>query len=136
MAKGHDVNQERKQALSLFGKDLARRSKSTCELSTESNVALYIYEISPVPKTPDFSQCLFLSENTIQQIEKPKKFLKADQWRHLNELIWHELPQIQLMVVRMLLFISKEHSWAQDILDEAYLDEELIHTAASHPLGT
>lgn len=135
MAKGYDTNKERLQALSYFGKDLARRSKSTCELSGESGVPLKIYEIHPVPKEPDFEQCLFLSEATIEQLEKSGKSLKPDKWRHLREHIWSDLPQVQLMSVRILLFIAKNNTWAQEIIDDAYLDEELIELATSAPLS-
>ena len=134
MAKGYDSYQARQQALSLFGKDLARRSKSTCELSGKSNIPLFIYEIPPVPKEPSYDNCLFLSENTIQQLESAKKHLVPDQWRHLYELIWHELPTIQIISYRILTFIAKEHPWAQDILAEAYLDDAIIAQANTHPL--
>ncbi|MDB9741637.1 hypothetical protein OAB00_02145 [Akkermansiaceae bacterium] len=135
MAKGYDTNKERLQTLSLFGKDLARRSKSTCELSLSSGVPLKIYEIAPVPKEPIFENCLFLCEDTIQQLDSPKKHLKSDKWRHLRELIWSELPQVQLMSVRILSYIAKSEPWAQEILDEAYLEEELADLAASAPLS-
>lgn len=134
MAKGFDTNQERKQTLSLFGKDLARRSKSTCELTGKSGIPLKIYEIAPVPKEPDFDRCLFLSEETIQQLEQPKKHFQPDSWRHLRELIWTDLPQVQLMTIRILQSIAKDHAWAQDIIDEAYLDETLIDQANEAPL--
>ena len=135
MAKGYDNSQARKQALSLFGKDLARRSKSTCELSGESGVPLQIYEIHPIPSEPDYEKCLFLSEATIEQLNQPAKHLVADKWRHLNELIWTDLPQVQLMTVRILQYIATEHSWAQDIIDEAYLDEDLLNLAQESPLA-
>ncbi len=134
MAKGFDTHQERQNALTLFGKDLARRSKSCCELSTESGVPLKIYEIHPVPKEPNFELCLFLSEQTIQQLEKPKKHLQANQWRHLGELIWSEIPQVQLMAVRILQYIAKDQPWAQDIIDEAYLEDALLEQASLAPL--
>ena len=122
MAKGYDTNQARLQTLSLFGKDLARRSKTSCELSGKSGVALKIYEIAPVPNDPEFDRCLFLSEDTIEQLENPKKKLTPGQWRHLNELIWSELPQIQLMAVRILQWIAQDHTWAQEIIDEEELN--------------
>jgi protein PhnA len=135
MAKGFDKHQARVQALSLFGKDLARRSKSQCELSGQAGVALKIYEIAPVPSEPEFERCLFLSDSTIEQLENPRKCLKPDQWRHLNELIWTDSPQVRLMVVRILQYIAKEDPWAQEILDDAYLEEELIAEALEMPLG-
>ena len=133
MAKGYNDNQERLQALSLFGKDLARRSKSRCELSGQSGVPLKIYEIAPVPKEPDFERCLFLSEETIAQIEHPKQ-LQPEQWRCLIELIWSELVPVQVMAHRILSHISKSHSWAQEVLQDAYLDDDLVEWSESAPL--
>jgi len=135
MAKGYDTNQARLQTLSLFGKDLARRSKATCELSGETNVALKIYEIPPELAEPKFDSCLFLSESTIEQLESPKKKLIAEQWRHLSELIWSELPQVQLMTVRILQWIAHDHAWAQEIIEEAYLDDEVLAEAEMSSLG-
>jgi protein PhnA len=87
MAKGYDTNQERKQALSLLGKDLARRAKSKCELTQASGVPLVTYELPPVPNDPEFERCLLVSEDVLAQLNKPSK-LRADEWRHLSELIW------------------------------------------------
>jgi len=134
MAKGYDSAQERKQRLSLFGKDLARRSKSTCELTLQSGIPLKIYEIPPVPNEPDYDKCLFLSVECIQQLENPKKHLIADKWRHLSELIWSDLPQVQLMAVRILQYLSKDHGWAQEVIDDAYLEEAILSAAEESPL--
>jgi protein PhnA len=135
MAKGYDTNQDRLETLSLFGKDLARRSKARCELSGEANVALKIYEMAPEPAEHDFNRCLFLSEATIEQLENPKKNLVAEQWRHLSELIWSELPQVQLMTVRILQWIAQDHAWAQEIIEEAYLDDAVLAEAEMASLG-
>jgi len=134
MAKGYDTNKQRQAELSLFGKDLARRSKSHCELSGASQVALRIYEVEPTSSIPDFSICLFVSEHVIEQLESPKKRLIADEWRHLNELIWSDLAPVQVMSYRILSFIAKDHLWAKEILDEAFLDEETLKRAEQSPL--
>ena len=132
MAKGYNENQARLQQLSAFGKDLARRSKSTCELSGATGVPLKIYEIPPV-KEPDFDRCLFITEETIHQLDKAKN-LQANQWRHLNELIWSDIPAVQLMSARILLHLASKHPWAQDVLDTADLDPEIIAEANAAPL--
>ena len=133
MAKGYEAHQQRQMALSAFGKDLARRAKSKCELTGASGVPLHIYEVAPVPNEPDMSRCLMLSEATLDQIKQPSKIM-PDQWRNLGELIWSEIPAVQIMACRILTHIAREENWAQDILDEAYLDEELIEEAAKNPL--
>lgn len=134
MAKGYDTNQARVQALSLLGKDLARRAKSKCELSGEAGVSLKIYEVEPAPKSPDLAKCLFVSESALEQLQRPKSLI-ADQWRGLGELIWSELPAQQVMAHRILSHIGKSQPWAQAILDEAYLDEEITKWSESAPLG-
>jgi len=134
MAKGYDAHQQRQQQLSVFGKELARRSKSHCELSQRSGVSLHIYEVEPVPNEPDYEKCIFLCEDVIDVIRAPKSIV-ADEWRHLGELIWTDIPALQVMVYRILSYIGKDHVWAQNIIDEAYLDEEIIEWGDKAPLG-
>ncbi len=134
MAKGYDTDRERKERLSSFGKDLARRAKSRCELSGEAGVSLVIYEVEPVKSEPDFDRCIFISESTLEQITNPKK-LTPDHWRILGEQIWSDLPPIQIMAVRMLAHIAKKEHWAQEILDNAYLDESILDDALKCPLS-
>lgn len=128
MAKGYDAHQQRQMALSSFGKDLARRAKSKCELSGASGVPLHIYEVPPVPTEPDYHRCLMLSEDVLDQIKKPNTII-PDQWRNLGELIWSDLVPVQIMSYRLLSYIAQKENWAQDILDEAFLDDDLIAEA-------
>ena len=123
MARGYDTNQERKQALSLLGKDLARRAKSKCELTQASGVPLVTYELPPAPDDPEFERCLLVSEDVLAQLNKPSK-LRADEWRHLSELIWSDIPIVQAMALRLLRHFAPE-PWAQNLIDEAYLDPEV-----------
>ncbi len=105
-----------------------------CELSGASGVPLHVYEIPPAPNQPDISRCLMLCENVIDQIKQPSKLIPS-QWHCLNELIWSDLPAVQTMAYRILTHIAKTQTWAQDILDEAYLDEEIITASNKEPLG-
>ncbi len=130
---GYQANQDRKQLLSSFGKDLARRAKSKCELSGESGVSLVIYEVPPVANEPDFDRCLFVSESTLEQLEKPKR-INANDWRLLGEQIWSELELVQVLSVRLLRHIVKSEHWAQEILDNAYMDDVILAQALVHPL--
>jgi len=129
MAKGYDAHQQRQMILSTFGKDLARRAKSKCELSGASGVPLHVYEILPVPNEPDPERCLMISEETIDQINKPSKII-PDQWRNLGELIWSDIPAVQIMACRLLTYIAAKENWAQDILDAAHVDDYLLDKAA------
>lgn len=125
MAKGYEAHQQRQMALSAFGKELARRAKSKCELSGAAGIALRIYEIPPAPQEPDISKCLMLSEDVVSQLEAPAK-INADSWHHLRELAWSDIPAVQIMCHRLLTYLAEENNWAQDLLGELIIDEELI----------
>ena len=133
MAKGYDVNQERKLALSLFGKDLARRAKSKCELTQASGVPLLTYEIPPVPNDPDFERCLLISENVLAQLEQPRS-LRPGEWRHLNEVIWSDIPAVQAMALRILRHLAPAEPWAQNLIEESYLHPGVEALANEAPL--
>jgi len=133
MSRGYNANQERLQELSLFGKELTRRCKAKCELSGASGVSLKIYEIPPAPNEPDITRCLMLSEDVIAELKHPQSII-PDQWRNLGELIWSDIPAVQVMTSRILTHIAKSQIWAQDILDEAYLDAEIIEMAEKENL--
>jgi len=133
MAKGYDVNQERRQALSLFGKDLARRAKSKCELTQASGIPLLTYEIPPVPNDPDFERCLLISENVLAQLEQPRS-LRPGEWRHLNEVIWSDIPAVQAMALRILRHLAPAEPWAQNLIEESYLHPGVEALANEAPL--
>ena len=133
MAKGYDVNQERRQALSLFGKDLARRAKSKCELTQASGIPLLTYEIPPVPNDPDFERCLLISEDVLAQLEQPRS-LRPGEWRHLNEVIWSDIPAVQAMALRILRHLAPAEPWAQNLIEESYLHPGVEALANEAPL--
>ena len=133
MAKGLEKHQERERQLSLFGKDLTRRARSCCELCGTKGVKLSIYELAPVPKEPEFEGCLFLCKSCMDPLNKPKQ-LVSDYWRFLSEAIWSETPVVKIMAGRILDYIGRSEKWAGDILEEAYLDEEIIEHAKEQPL--
>jgi len=135
MAKGYDDNRARLVALSLLGKDLARRAKSKCELSGQSGVPLKTYEVEPVPSEPDVNKCLLVSENVLEQIQRPRSIV-GSVWRGiLAKLIWSEFPAQQVMAHRLLSHIAQKEAWAQEVLDEVFLDEEIVAWAESSTLG-
>jgi protein PhnA len=124
MAKGFDKNLERKTELSSFGKNLVRRSGSSCELCGSSGTSLGIYEISPVPKEPDYDRCLFICDECREQLDNTAK-INADHWRCLNNAVWSETAVIQALSIRMLRIIAQKHNWAEELLDQVYPDPEV-----------
>lgn len=123
MAKGRDKHQQRKQDLSLFGKDLVRRCGSQCELCAGSGLALSIYEVPPVPNEPDYDRCVMLCDNCQEQVESPKR-RDNNHWRCLNGSIWSEVPLVKSLAVVMLTRVAEQEDWAKDMLDMVYLDAD------------
>ena len=124
MAKGFDKHQEYLNQLSLLGKDLTRRSRASCELCNQSGVPLTIYEVPPEPKVPQLDSVLHLCETCTSQLRKPQK-IDPNHWRILSETVWSEVPAAQIMSVRILRHLASTNPWAQEILEDVYLDEEL-----------
>ena len=87
----------------------------TCPLCSSSD-SLITY---PVPGGPD-GAAVEICQTCIDQIEGDPE---PNHWRGLAGTIWDENPAIQVLSVRMLRRLSSE-GWAQDALDQVYLDEE------------
>lgn len=130
MAKGFQEHQERVNALNLLGKELARRAKSKCEVCEAAGVSLRAFEVPPEPKQPDLEHCAFVCDTCFDALTNPKQKLVANEWRTLGNTIWTEVPAVQVCVVRLLRRIAEGAPWAQETLDEAYLDPEIEEWAS------
>ena len=121
MARGRDEHEARKNAVSLLGKDLIRRAKSKCELCGE-NTSLTIYEVPPVAD-PEVEKSLMLCSTCLEQVENPKT-IDTNHWYCLNDSAWSETPAVQVMSWRRLNRL-KDQTWAEDLLEQRYLDEDI-----------
>ena len=124
MSKGSEKHQARLSELNSFGKDLARRCKSHCELCDTHGMKLVIHEVPPVPKQADFEHCIFICEKCQEQIEKPKA-LDINYWHCLHTSIWSEVPAVQVMAVLMAKRISEKADFAEELLDQVHLEEPI-----------
>ena len=122
MAKGYEVNKKRQEELNLLGRELARRAGSKCELCTAAGTKLNVFEIPPVSGEPDSAKCVFVCDICFSGLFEPVKL--NDHWRCLNESIWSEVKPVKILSMIILKKISSKNSWAGDIIDEVYLDEE------------
>lgn len=99
---------------------LEQRSNKQCELCKNSeNVSQYSIT------TPDFIKTdtdLLLCSKCIAQIDK-KEPLSKEHWQCLQESMWSEVTAAQIISWRMLNRFRTE-TWAADLLDMMYLDEE------------
>lgn len=106
-----------------FGKDLARRSKSKCELCGASKVKLVIYELPPIPKEPDFNNCIFICEECLNKLNNLNK-IKENDLRFLENSIWSELPIIKAISISLLKLIQNKFPWAEDVLYNGYVEKQ------------
>ena len=104
---------------------LLSRSEHKCELC-KSNSEITLYEV-PHAKYTDEDGCLMACKKCLSQLEK-KEALDSAHWKFLTELMWSEIPGIQVVSWRMLNRLRNE-SWAVDNLDMLYLDEEKLEWA-------
>lgn len=124
MAKGLEKHQARKDALSLLGKDLARRAGSKCELCEAAGVRLDPWEPPPVPDEPSLDRVLLLCERCTR-LADGGKLGDPSELRFLETTVWSELTPLQVTSVRLLQRLAAENvAWAAETLDGAYLSDE------------
>lgn len=133
MGKGYEQHQARVLALQRLGKDLARRAKSKCELTGAAGVPLRPYEVPPVGDEPDLERTLLLSEACHKALDRPEK-LEGRAWQCLAEVVWSEMPAVQVVAWRMLERLAKREDWARDVVDEVFLDPDVEQWAKSENL--
>lgn len=125
MAKGFEENRIRNEAIASFGKDLARRSRSRCELCEQSGLSLSAMEVPPAPREPAIGHCVFLCDDCRDQSENIRRFQAGENWRCLAQTLWSETPAVQVMAVRLLRRQSASQPWAREALENAFLDPDV-----------
>lgn len=121
MARGREEHQARINELNSFGKALAQRCKSACELCN-AKTSLVIFEVTPVDE-PELEKSVMICDACKEQIEKPDR-IDVNHWFCLNESAWSQVPAVQVLAWRQLQRL-KEHSWAQDLLEMLYLEDDV-----------
>lgn len=124
MSKGHEKHQQRLEQLSLLGKTLVRRSGAKCELCSHAHGTLHFVEIAPVPEFPREDHTLFLCDSCRDAVESSK--LNPLKMHYLEEMIWSDLPVLQVTAVRLCrLLRERGEAWAAELLDNVYLSPEV-----------
>lgn len=113
-----------------FGKDLARRAKSKCELCEASKVKLTIYEVPPAPKDPEFDNCIFICEHCLNLIANIENAESRD-LRFLEKPMWSETKIIQATAVALLKTAQEKYLWIDDALENLYLDSDVEDKVSS-----
>jgi protein PhnA len=115
--------QQRQYEVSWLGKDLTRRSRSSCELCSADHTRLRIFEVAPIPETPSIHHCVFVCETCHSQLISHSK-LDGDHWRCLHTAAWSIIPAIQVTAVNLLTRLQNE-LWARLLLEQIYLPPEV-----------
>ncbi len=101
---------------------LRARSDGKCELCAVTG-KLAVYHVLPSDDaTVDVS--VLLCATCREQIEEPDK-IDVHHWHCLSESMWSQVPAVQVLAWRMLNHLSGE-TWARDLLDQMYLDEDTL----------
>lgn len=101
-------------------KVLMERSGGLCELCG-SNEELSVFAVAP--KNDEIVVCSTCSE----QLNDASK-VDANHWRCLNDSMWSVEPAVQVVVYRMLNQLKSE-GWPQDLLDQMYMEPEVLEWA-------
>lgn len=104
---------------------LKERSGTQCELCSATE-HLSIYDVPPTASNLSDREIL-ACETCLNQIEK-KEELNANHWQCLSTSMWNENIPVQVVSWRMLNRFRNE-SWAADLLDMMYLDDETLDWA-------
>ena len=104
---------------------LATRSGNQCELC-ESSGTLSVYDVPPTASNLADRE-IYICDTCRNQIEK-KEEPDANHWQCLSASMWSEVPAVQVVSWRMLNRFRNE-SWAADLLDMMYLDDEALEWA-------
>lgn len=100
---------------------IEQRSGKTCELCAEI-AEIDFYDVPPQDGISE-EKTLMLCGKCLNQIEK-KEEPEPEYWKSiLPNSMWHELPAVQVVSWRMLNRFRTE-SWASDLLDMMYFDDE------------
>ncbi len=125
MAKGLETHRQRQAQLATLGKDLARRARSKCELCEAGGVKMTTYEVTPLAVEPDLEKCLLLCNDCFEQVSQPRRFKVGEHWRCLAQVLWSDIPVIQVVAARMLKRQEDSQAWAAEALQQAWLEPEV-----------
>ena len=102
--------------------ELMNRANSKCEFC-ESDNNLAAYEM-PYSSEKNVHTSVLACDTCMPQIQDPT-LMDANHWRCINGSMWSEQLPVQVMSWRLLNHLRSE-GWAQDLLDQMYLDDEAM----------
>ncbi|MBT6325695.1 MAG: PhnA domain protein [Bdellovibrionales bacterium] len=106
--------------------EIDKRSNSQCELCSSTS-GLTIHEL--IPNSSSIEKSLMICEKCQEQISNPEA-IKDKDWDYLNDTMWSECIPVQVMSWKILKQLNSR-PWAQNLLDQMYLPEEVQEWASS-----
>jgi protein PhnA len=117
-----------------FKEELLERSEARCELCEEPT-NLNVIEVTSLDKEQSADTSALLCPICSVGIHDPKG-VSSHHWKCLHGAIWSAFPVIQVISWRVLQQL-KEEGWAQDLLGQMYLEDEILlwaeHDGAQTP---
>ncbi len=101
---------------------LQQRSESKCELCGATD-DLSVFEVLHGP-LDGAESCILICPTCRSQIEGDAE-MDEHHWHCLNDSMWSQEPVVQVMAWRLLNRLNS-NTWAADLLDMLYLDEDTL----------
>jgi protein PhnA len=105
--------------------EVRERAENACELCG-SDQSLALLEVSPDPDGTA-ATAVFACSVCSDQISEAAD-LTPNHWHCLNEAAWSQVPAVQVTAYRLLSRMPGE-SWARDLLDMLYLEDDVLSWA-------
>ena len=110
--------------------ELLTRAGSRCEFcGADSDLDGFV--VAPRDESAADS-CVLLCGTCRVQLQTPKS-LDVNHWRCLSDAVWNENRAVKVLAWRVLRCL-KGQAWANELLEQIYLDEDLQEWASSAPL--
>ncbi len=105
---------------------MLERCGSKCELcGAETKLSPFV--VAPHTQVT-VDHAAMLCDTCKSQVEDPET-MDANHWRCLNDSMWSQVPQVQVLAWRQLKRLSAKESWAMDLLDMMYLEDDIKNWA-------
>ena len=111
--------------VNLFSDELAARGQAKCEFCGEA-AGLAVYEVPPIAD-PDIEKCAWACQACRGQLSGDLS-IDAEHWRCLQDSAWSQISAVQVTAWRILDRLGS-HAWAQELLEQLYLDEPTLEWA-------
>ena len=105
--------------------ELQARSNNICELCGSTD-GLTVFEVSHAPDS-SAKGAAYICTVCSDQLTNPAS-ADTTHWQCLSDSMWSEEAAVKVLAWRLLRYLAQE-SWAQDLLDMMYLEDDILSWA-------